>query len=239
MKKYIALIFAFLFVSSIVFAETTDEFLQKYFNHTGIQKFDSVKTLEVEGSTTVSNMFIPFRLDYMKPNFYRMKERNGDVVAYKIDNGTEKSIILRDTTIDFPVFDNFIMRSIIDLLQGCILNYEKNGFTIDYQGTDTLRGNTFFKLVLTDQIDQKYTALLDTTTYDIRYLSGNPLSGPMQFSPIFLDNYQKVDGISFPFKIDYADRGMEIIMRIDQIKLNVNLPKSIFTVKSPENKNFD
>jgi len=61
----------------------------------------------------------------------------------------------------------------------------------------------------------------------------------MQFSPIFLDNYRKVDGISFPFKIDFADRSMEILIRIDSIKLNPVLPKEIFTIDYPENKNFD
>jgi len=240
MKKYIAFVFSFLFISNLMYAETTEEILKKYFEHTGMQKLDSVKTIEVEGATTAMQMYVAFRLQYMKPNFYRMKERSkDDIVAYKIDNGVDNVIMLRDTIIDFPVFDNYIMKSLVDMLQGCILNYQKNGINIDFQGTDTLRGNTFYKLLLKDPIGQTFTVMLDTATYDIRYMSGNPLSGPMQFAPIFLDNYQKVDGISLPFKIDFADRGMEIIMRIDNIKLNVNFPKEMFTVNYPENKNFD
>ncbi|HPD33202.1 MAG TPA: hypothetical protein PKV40_02525 [Candidatus Kapabacteria bacterium] len=240
MKKYIALLFSFLFITNIMYAQTTEEILQKYFELTGLQKLASVKTLEIEGSTNAVKMLVAFRLQYMKPNFYRMKERtNNDIVAYKIDNGIDNVIKLRDTTIPFPVFDNFIMKSIVDLLQGGIYNYKNNGINIEFKGIDTILGNKFYKLELTDKIGQKFIAMLDTTTYDIRYLSGNPLSGPMQFAPIFLDNYQKVDGISFPCKIDFADRTMDILIRIESIKLNPVLPKEIFTINYPENNNFD
>ncbi|HOV92116.1 MAG TPA: hypothetical protein PLC04_03435 [Candidatus Kapabacteria bacterium] len=240
MKRYITLLFSFLIIGNLAYAQTTEEFLQKYFEHTGLQKLDSVKAFEIEGTTDAVKMLVAFRLQFMKPNFYRMKERsNNDIVVYKIDNGKDNVVMLRDTTIPFPVFDNFIMKSIVDLLSGGIYNYQKNGINIEFQGTDTMRGNKYYKLELTDKIGLKFIAMLDTTTFDIKYLSGNPLSGPMQFSPIFLDNYRKVDGISFPFKIDFADRAMEILIRIDSIKLNPVLPKEIFTIDYPENKNFD
>ena len=240
MKKYFALAISLLFIANMAYSQTTEEILQKYFEHTGIQKFDSVKTMQIEGSTTAAQMFVAFRLQYMKPNFFRMKERsNDDIVVYKLDNGKDNIIMLRDTTIDFPMFDNYIMKCIVDFMQGGIYNNQKNGINIEYQGTDTIRGNTFYKLELTDAVGLKYTAMLDTTTYDIRYLSGNPLSGPMQFSHIYLDNYKKVNGISLPHKIDFADMGMEILFRIDDIKLNINIPKDLFTKNYPENKNFD
>ena len=240
MKKYFALVISLLFISEIVYSQTTEEILQEYFEYTGIQRLDSIKTMQIEGTTTAAQMFVAFRLQYMKPNFFRMKERSKDnIVVYKLDNGKDNIIMLRDTTIDFPVFDNFIMKCIVDFIQGGIYNHKKNGISIEYHGKDTIRGNTFYKLELTDAIGLKYIAMLDTTTYDIRYLSGNPLSGPMQFSHIFLDNYQKVNGISLPHKIDFADMGMEILIRIDDIKLNVNTPKDVFTKNFPENKNFD
>ena len=240
MKKYFALAISLLIISNVVYSQTTEVILQKYFEHTGLQKFDSISTIQIEGTTSAAKMVVAFRLQYKKPNFFRMKERsNDDIVAYKLDNGKDNVIMLRDTTIDFPQFDNFIMKSMVDFMQGGIYNYKKNGINIEYQGTDTIRGNTFYKLELTDAVGLKYIAMLDTTTYDIRYLSGDPLSGPMQFSQIFLDNYKKINGISLPHKIDFADRGMEILIRIDEIKLNVNLPKELFTKNYPENKNFD
>jgi outer membrane lipoprotein-sorting protein len=237
MKKFaLSLIGLFIFFSFSYSQEiTAEEILKKYFEHTGLDKYNTIKSFEIEGETQIFGDVYPFRLQYKAPNFYRWKERYKTQTVYKIINGTDTKVRNIEKIVDLGQFEQDIIRNVINYMEGFLANYKINNFKVEYDGIDKYRDTPVYILKITTPTEKTYKLYLDQRTFDIRYSTGNPFI-LADIGAIRFDDYTQVDGFSFPRRTQLENEQFPVITRIYSIKLNVDFPNSFFIVDSPDNK---
>ncbi len=237
MKKIFVSLLFFVALFSISKAEelTADSIIKKFYEHTGLDKFNKIKSFEIEGETQIFGDIYPFRLQYKAPNFFRWKERFHNQVVYKIINADEAKVRTVDKTVDMGNLEQDIIRNTINYMEGFLANYKTNHFKVEYDGVDDYNGLMVYVLKVTTPTDKVFKLYLDQKTFDIRFASANPFV-LADIGPVHFDNYTQVDGFSFPKRTQLENQQFPIIQRFYSIKINLDFPDSFFKVDSPDNK---
>ena len=234
-----------------------DSVLSIYFQKTGLDKFNEIKSLEIEGEMEILNNTYAFRLQYKPPYFFRMKERFGSQWVYRILNGKEMKVITKNGIIDISQQEIDVVYNLIAYLKGFLTDYKKNGFELTYLGLDTIshipepspdparpviqipvakipKGLHHIIQVKTptNEVNKVY---INNETYNITLSSENPFMFA-KIGPVKFDLYENVEGFRFPFRIEIISPVFPAIFRLQQITLNKEFPDSYFKLDSPENK---
>lgn len=236
---------------------TLDSILAIYFQKNKLDKFDQIKSIEIEGEMEVLNNTYAFRLQYKPPYFYRMKERFGSQWVYRILNNKEMKVITKNGVIDISQPEIDVVYNLIAYIKGFITDYKKNGFELTYLGLDTIshipdppvdpsrpvipipihkipKGLHHIIQVKTptNEINKVY---ISNETFNITLSTENPFMFA-KIGPVKFDLYEQVEGFIFPFRIEIISQVFPAIFRLQQITLNKEFPDSYFQVDSPENK---
>ncbi len=236
---------------------TLDSILAIYFQKTGLDKFNEIKSLEIEGDMEILNNTYAFRLQYKPPYFFRMKERFGSQWVYRILNAKEMKVITKNGIIDISQQEIDVIYNLIAYMKGFLTDYKKNGFELTYLGLDTIshipepsadparpvvaipipkipKGlhHTIQIKTPTNEINKVY---ISNETFDITLSTENPFMFA-KIGPVKFDLYENIEGFRFPFRIEIISQVFPAIFRIQQITLNKEYPDSYFQVDSPENK---
>lgn len=146
--KIASIIFALTLLFSVnVFSQkmTTEEFMKKYYEKTGMDKYNKIKTMIIEGENQILKDYYPFRLHFKAPNYYRLKERFKSDYTHKIISGDfRKTVGSDDRSMDMSQVEVDLIVNVVNFLEGFITNYKTNGFKIEYQGLDTVNKKTAF-----------------------------------------------------------------------------------------------
>jgi hypothetical protein len=178
MKRISIFLVAVFVITFTAFSQkfTQEEFMQKYLEKTGMDKYNKIKTLIIEGETQIMKDYYPFRLYFKAPNRFRMKERFKNDYTYKIiDGGIRKAIGSEDRQMDMSQLEIDMMLNIINFMEGFITNYKANGFKIEYLGLDTLNKITAYNKPAPSQMPSPpFIAKQDT--FDITKIKIDPLN---------------------------------------------------------------
>lgn len=268
MKKTIVFLIAFFVIAGTVFSQkmTTEEFMKKYYEKTGLDKYKDLKTLTIEGEMQILNDNYPFRMQYKAPDKYRYKERFKSDYTFKIMNGKDiKTIVKGGRKVDPNQMEIDIMLNIVNFMEGFISGYKSNDFKIEVLGIDTLKKlnpygkakqvvpanvqttmtkidslymATVYKIKVSTPTAKEFIMKVDTTTMNILWSSGNPFVYA-DIAPIRFNLYEKFEGFSFPVHMNILSEFTPITIRISSIKLNEEMPDSYFKIDSPENQVID
>lgn len=282
MKKIIIAAFIIIFVVSPMFAQkkttnkakppkTKDEVIQKqdntldsllslYFQKNKLNKFDEIKTIEIEGEMEILNNTYAFRMQYKPPHFFRVKERFQSQWIYRILNGKEMKAITKNGIIDITQQEIDVTYNLISYLKGFLTDYKKNGFELTYLGLDTISHLPEIPSDPARPVVQippfkipkglHHIIQIKTPTHETNkvYINKDNLNitlsteNPFMFAKIGavkFDSYEESDGYIFPRRIEMISQVFPAIFRIQQITLNKEFPDSYFKLDSPENKWFE
>jgi hypothetical protein len=107
-------------------------------------------------------------------------------------------------------------------ITGPLLDYKKKGSRIEYLGTEDIDGTDAHKLRITFKNGDSQVIFLDPDQFlEIRVVDHRMIRGQEQVQTTDLGEYEKVDGVYFPF-----EQGQN---HIEQAELNTSLDSARFT----------
>lgn len=234
-----------------------DSILKIYFEKTGLDKFNEIKSIELEGEMEILNDVYAFRLQYKPPHFFRVKERFQSQWVYRIFNGKEMKVITKDGLVDPTQIEVDITYNLISYMKGFLTDYQKNKFKLTYLGLDTISHlpepssdparpvmpipptkippGLHHIIQLETPMNETNKIYINSETFNITLSTENPFMFA-KISQIKFDSYQDVNGFKFPHRIEMISQVFPAIFRILNITLNKDFPDSYFQIDSPENK---
>lgn len=237
-------------------AQTADEILANYYeNIGGLENFKKLKGIKMNAKVNAQGMEIPVEMvqliggkQYMKFNLQGKEMTqmafDGETMwttnfqtqkAEKSDAEATANMKLESN--DFP--DSFI-------------DYKAKGYTVELLGKETIDGAETFKIKLTKEpvtVDGKQEESIsfyffDTENFVPIVVQSEIKSGPGKgmVSETKLSDYQEVEGMYFPFSMNFGAKGQPggQTFTIEKIELNPTIDESAFKfpeeIATPEDK---
>jgi hypothetical protein len=218
-------------------AQTVDEIIAKNVEaRGGIDRLRAIKTLKMTAKYSQGG----FRAEYVQENKREDKVRENLVIqgmaqTQAYDGHTGWQINPFGGRKDPELMSQDDTKSlIIDAdLEGPLVDYKEKGHTAELMGHDSVEGTDCYKIKLTlKNGDIRYYYLDADSFLEIKFENQSKVRGTFQYTDTLLGDYEKVDGVYFPFSIDSAETGTENWSRItvEKIEPNVPLNDSLFSL---------
>jgi outer membrane lipoprotein-sorting protein len=241
--------FAWLLVAGLagaaVQAQTADELIEKNLQATGgRQKNEAVKSIRMTGKMAVPQQGVEFptTLEYKAPDKVRSETIIEGKTTISILNGQEGWTInpLQGKTEPEKMSADDVRQAKEQLDSFTLFTkYKEKGHTIEYAGTEDIKGTPAYKLKLTKKSGDVSYIYLDAKSYMIVKMNGKTkVQGQeMEFDTTFGD-YKAVDGILYPYSIESQARGIpsKMVITFSKIEVNPALDDSRFAVAAVEKK---
>ncbi len=120
-------------------------------------------------------------------------------------------------------------------IDGPLLSAKARGSTVSYLGREDFEGTNAYKLRVSDRSGAEYVYYLDPDTYlEIRVVETRKLRGARQVMAAELGDYERVNGVYFPFAIqsgpiDAGPSGRQRIT-IDSAQANIPVNDAMFAM---------
>ncbi|HMD43443.1 MAG TPA: outer membrane lipoprotein-sorting protein [Candidatus Acidoferrum sp.] len=218
-------------------AQTVDEIIAKNVEaRGGFDKLRAIKTLKMTARFSSGG----FRAEYVQENKREDKVRENLIIqamaqvqaydghsAWQINpfgGRKDPELMSQDDTKSL----------IIDAdLEGPLVDYKQKGHTAELMGHDSVEGTECYKIKLTLKNGDIRYYYLDTDSFlEIKFENQSKVRGAFQYTDTLLGDYERVDGVYFPFSIESAETGTENWSRftVEKIEPNVPLDDSLFSL---------
>jgi Outer membrane lipoprotein-sorting protein len=218
-------------------AQTVEEIIAKNVQaRGGLEKLRAIKTLRVTSKFSQGG----FRAEFIQENKRNDKVREDFIIqgmaqiqAY--DGHTAWQINPFGGRKDPELMSQDDTKSlIIDAdLEGPLVDYKQKGHTAELMGHDSVEGTDCYRIKLTlKNGDIRYYYLDADSFLEIKFENQSNVRGAFQYTDTLLGDYEKVDGVYFPFSIETAETGTENWQRftVEKIEPNVPLDDSRFSL---------
>jgi len=126
-------------------------------------------------------------------------------------------------------------------IDGPLVDYQQKGHKAELVGHDSVEGTDCYKIKLTLKNGDIWTYYLDTDSYmELKLETQTTIRGAIQEGEQYFGDYDKVDGIYYPFALEYGQKGSTDREKItvEKVELNVPLDDSLFSMPAgkPETK---
>ena len=237
MSKNLLTILAALVLAPLASAQTVDEIIARNIQaHGGMEKLKSVSTIRQTaklnaGSFRAEMLQEGKRPDKVREEFiiqgmaaisaydgkvgWRVNPFGGRRDAERLSEDDMKDLVV-DADIDGPLVD-----------------YQQKGHKAELMGHDSVEGTDCYKIKLTLKNGDVRVYYLDTDSYmELKLATQTTVRGAIQEGERYFGDYDKVDGIYFPFAITSGGKGDPDPARVtvEKIELNVPLDDSLFSM---------
>lgn len=116
-------------------------------------------------------------------------------------------------------------------IDGPLIDYKGKGHTVEYLGNEDVDGTDAHKLKVTLKNGNVRYVYLDPDYYlEIRWLDQTRIRGSQQEQEADLGNYEKVDGVFFPFSMEAGAKGgpKNQKITIEKVEINPDLDDALF-----------
>ena len=244
MKKLAFILSSVVLTSLSGFAQSADEIINEYYEVTGGKdNWAKLEGIQMEAKVNQGGMEIPITViqmadgremvvvslqgqEFIQGAFDGESLWSTNFQTMKAEKADEESLINKQKEMDDfpdPLFD-----------------YEKNGYTVEYIGKETIDGTETHKIKLTkkplivdgEEIPNIEYYFFDTETNVLIAVEGEVPSGPAKGSigqSLFSD-YQEVEGLYFPFSISQGikNQGSQPLA-IEKIIINPDVSNRSFS----------
>jgi Outer membrane lipoprotein-sorting protein len=118
-------------------------------------------------------------------------------------------------------------------LEGPLVDYQRKGHTAELMGHDPVEGTDCYKIKLRLKNGDVRYYYLDADSYlEIKFETQTKVRGTVQYNDTMLGDYEKVEGVYFPFSVETAETGTDEWARFnfEKIEPNVALEDSRFVL---------
>jgi len=230
---------ALLLVPSLIHAETADEIIARNLQaRGGIEKLKSLESLRVSGKFAIGG----FRAAFVQENKRPFKVREEQILQGMVgidayDGKTAWHVVPWEGRKDPDLLSADDRKALIEDadIEGQLVDYRNKDHRVEYVGHDFVEGTDCYKLKLTLATGDVRYYYIDTDTYlELKVETERNIRGTVRYGEIYYGDYEKVNGIYFPFAIESGSKGdsERVKFTIDKIAVNLSLPDSRFTMPS-------
>jgi hypothetical protein len=110
-------------------------------------------------------------------------------------------------------------------LEGLLVDYKQKGHKAELVGHDPVEGTDCYKIKLTMKNgDVRYYYLDADSFLEIKIETQTKVRGAVQYNDTMLGDYEKVDGVYFPYSIEASETGSDQWLRVTVEKVDLNVP---------------
>lgn len=230
---------AILFNTSLIFAQSVDEIVDKYIEAIGGEdKIESIKNLHMSGTVAIMGMDAPFDVYVVKPDKLRinLSVMETDIVqALDGETGWTINPMTGDTGIQEIKAGQLKDLKSQTEFEGKLYKYKDKGNKITLEGKEDIDGKSAFKLKIIDKNgDSSYYFIDKETNLNVRRISYRLMQGETVMLDNYLSEYKTFDGYKTPTIIKTVSdmQMMNREMKIEKFEFNKKIDKNIF--KKPD-----
>ena len=235
-RKHVLIMAVLAFLTPALLAQTVDEVITKSVEaRGGMDKLKSVKTIKSTGKMELGpGMEAPGIMYKMRPDMVRLEFTLQGLTAVQAYDGKSAWMIMPFTGKKDPeamtADDTKELQEDADI-DGPLVDYKSKGNAVELLGKDKLEGTDAYKLKVTLKNGDVKTIYLDSDSYlEIKEEGKRTVRGSEQEFESSLSDYREVNGIMFPFAVEFGVKGSQQKQKltIDKIELNVPVEEASF-----------
>lgn len=242
MKTFKTILLLLVFQTGISSAQTADEVITKFIDAKGgKEKLASLQTLKVVSSFQMGpDMKAPMTRTYINNKCMRMELSIQGMTMVQCLNGESGWYIspFQGKTEPEKMNEDDLkeVKQEADIT-GPLFNYKEKGNKVELIGKEEMEGTDVFKLKVTRASGDIVYLFIDASNYMLLKETVKQKTKDKEVeADILFSNYKMVEGISFPFSMEFRQAGESAgqTITVESIEVNPKVDESIF--KMPEAK---
>jgi len=210
-------------------AQTVDEIIAKNIQaRGGLEKLKAVKTVRMTAKINQGGFRATVLQENLRPNKVREEfviQGMAQVEAY--DGKTAWQVSPFEGRKDPNLVSADDAKHLLEDsdLDGQLVDYRNKDHRAELIGHDSVEGTDCFKIKLTMANGDVRYYYIDTDSFlELKIETERNIRGAIQYGETLLGDYEKVDGVYYPFAVDSGEKGSQFHMRIAVEKVEVNVP---------------
>ncbi len=220
-------------------APSVDEIIAKNIQaRGGLEKIRAIKTIRTTGSLNQGD----FRAKFVQENgrSHMVREEfiiQGMAEVEAFDGKTAWRVSPFEGRKDPDLLSADDRKSLVEDsdIEGQLVDYKNKDHQAELIGHDSVEGTDCYKIKLTLSSGDVRYYYIDTDSYlELKVETERTIRGTVEYGEIYYGDYEKVNGIYFPFAFEQGRKGSPTRVRftVDKIELDVPLSTSMFTMPS-------
>jgi len=228
-RKLSILVLALLVFPVAAFSQSLDDIIAKYVEaHGGSAKLEAVQTRRLSGELIISSLHVKVVQENKRPAKVREEstlQGFTQVQAYDGKTGWQVDPTQGRKQAQLMSADDSKPLQVDADMDGPLINYKQKGHTAELIGRDPVEGTDCYKIKLTLKNGDIRVYYLDADSFlEIKLETQTNIRGSIQESETYFGDYEKVDGLYFPFAVETGQKGDPNRVRIDFDKVELNVP---------------
>jgi hypothetical protein len=210
-------------------AQTVDEVIAKNIQaHGGMDKLKSVHSLRTSAKFTQGSFQADFRQENKRADKVREEfiiQGLAQVQAYDGKTGWQISPFGGRKDPELLSQDDLKSLVVDADMDGPLVDYKEKGHKAELMGHDSMEGTDCFKIKLSMKNGDIRYYYLDTDSYlELKLEIQTTIRGTLQESELYYGDYEKVNGIYYPFVVEQAQKGAAARSQVTVEKIEQNVP---------------
>lgn len=218
-------------------AQNVDEIITKNIQaHGGLEKLKSVQSKRLIAKYSEGSFRAEFRLENKRPGKVREEfiiQGMTQIQAYDGKTGWQISPFGGRKDPDLMSQDDMKSLIVDGDIDGPLVDYKEKGHKAELVGHDSMEGTDCYKIKLSMKNgDVRYYYLDADSFLELKLEIQTTIRGAVQESELYFGDYEKVDGIYYPFAVEQAQKGSSSRSQfsVEKIEQNVNLDDAKFAM---------
>jgi hypothetical protein len=221
-------------------AQTVDEIIAKNIQaRGGLEKIKSLQSLRMSGKLSIGGFRAAFVEENERP--YKVREEQiiqGMVGIDAFDGKVAWHVVPWEGRKDPDLLSADDSKALVEDadIEGQLVDYKNKDHRAEYMGHDSVEGTDCYKIKLTLATGDVRYYFIDCDTFlELKEENQLNVRGTVRFTETYYGDYEKVDGMYFPFAIEQGNKGdtERVKMTVDKIVVNPPLPDSRFSMPTP------
>jgi hypothetical protein len=228
---------AFVFFSLAASAQTVDEVIAKNIQaHGGLDKVKSVRSIRTKAKFSQGSFRAEFRQENKRPDKVREEfiiQGLAQVQAYDGKTGWQISPFMGRKDPELLSQDDLKSLVVDADIDGPLVEYKEKGHRAELVGHDSVEGTDCFKIKLSMKNGDVRYYYLDVDSFlELKVEIQTTIRGALQESELYYGDYERVNGIFYPFAVEQAKKGSasRAQISVEKIDQNVELEDAHFSM---------
>ena len=231
------LIMAGLIAAGLAQAQTVDEIIAKNIEaRGGLAKLKSFQTIRTSGKISVGFFHAAYVEEVKRPGKVREEQIiQGMTASSAFDGKVAWRVSPFEGRKDPDLLSDDDRKGLVEEgdIDGQLVDYKNKDHRAELIGHDSVEGTDCYKIKLTLSTGDVRYYYIDSDSYlELKVETERNIRGTVNYQEILYGDYEKVDGVYFPFAIEQGTKGdsQRVKMTVDKIDINTPLADSLFSI---------
>jgi len=237
MRKILTIALLVLTIPCVSHAQTVDEIIAKNIQaHGGAEKTKSITTRRITGKINADGLRITIIQENKRPDKVREEARiqgMSQIQAYDGKSAWQVNPFGGRRDAELLSADDLKGLQVDADMDGPLMDYQKKGHKAELVGHDSVEGTDCYKIKLTLKNGDIRTYYLDADSFlELKLETQTTIRGTIQESETYFGDYEKVDGLYFPFSVEQGRKGdsNRQILTVEKIEQNPTIADTRFEI---------